>query len=131
MSFQPPLSNITEVQNSIMDELNNLTFVKDNAQKLIERKVSFERRDKKTAVSQRGKKSHFNSLKKKCSNNRKDIQSHIFHYMLQYSSLNLTGLSFSLFYFSLQTVFPQYDQDQLLITVELPCLLYNFDLENA
>ncbi|XP_013863194.1 rho guanine nucleotide exchange factor 38 isoform X2 [Austrofundulus limnaeus] len=46
----PPLSNIAEVQNSIMDELNNLTFVKDNAQKLIERKVSFERRDKKTAV---------------------------------------------------------------------------------
>uniref|UniRef100_A0A8D0CNN6 Dynamin-binding protein n=1 Tax=Sander lucioperca TaxID=283035 RepID=A0A8D0CNN6_SANLU len=43
-----PLSNIAEVQNSIMDELNNLTFVKDNAQKLMERKVSFERqRDKK------------------------------------------------------------------------------------
>ncbi|XP_047222498.1 rho guanine nucleotide exchange factor 38 isoform X2 [Girardinichthys multiradiatus] len=47
----PPLSNINEVQNSIMDELNNLTFVKDNAQKLMERKVSFERqRDKKTVV---------------------------------------------------------------------------------
>ncbi|XP_029948854.1 rho guanine nucleotide exchange factor 38 [Salarias fasciatus] len=46
-----PLSNIAEVQNSIMDELNNLTFVKDNAQKLMERKVSFERqRDKKIAV---------------------------------------------------------------------------------
>ncbi|KAM9770073.1 rho guanine nucleotide exchange factor 38 [Menidia menidia] len=46
-----PLSNINEVQNSIMDELNNLTFVKDNAQKLMERKVSFERqRDKKVAV---------------------------------------------------------------------------------
>ncbi|CAN9510325.1 unnamed protein product [Ophioblennius macclurei] len=46
-----PLSNIAEVQNSIMDELNNLTFVKDNAQKLMERKVSFERqRDKKMAV---------------------------------------------------------------------------------
>ncbi|XP_034044306.1 rho guanine nucleotide exchange factor 38 isoform X1 [Thalassophryne amazonica] len=43
-----PLSNMTEVQNSIMDELNNLTFVKENAQKLMERKVSFERqRDKK------------------------------------------------------------------------------------
>ncbi|XP_069571498.1 rho guanine nucleotide exchange factor 38 [Brachyistius frenatus] len=43
-----PLSNIAEVQNSIMDELNSLTFVKDNAQKLMERKVSFERqRDKK------------------------------------------------------------------------------------
>uniref|UniRef100_A0A3Q2XEI0 Dynamin-binding protein n=1 Tax=Hippocampus comes TaxID=109280 RepID=A0A3Q2XEI0_HIPCM len=43
-----PLSNITEVQNSIMDELNNLAFVKENAQKLMERKVSFERqRDKK------------------------------------------------------------------------------------
>ncbi|XP_032396155.1 rho guanine nucleotide exchange factor 38 isoform X1 [Etheostoma spectabile] len=46
-----PLSNIVEVQNSIMDELNNLTFVKDNAQKLMERKVSFERqRDKKIAM---------------------------------------------------------------------------------
>ncbi|XP_041839756.1 rho guanine nucleotide exchange factor 38 isoform X1 [Melanotaenia boesemani] len=46
-----PLSNIAEVQNSIMDQLNNLTFVKDNAQKLMERKVSFERqRDKKIAV---------------------------------------------------------------------------------
>ncbi|KAG7458670.1 hypothetical protein MATL_G00223040 [Megalops atlanticus] len=38
-----PLSNINEVQNSIMEELNNLTFVKDNAQKLMERKVSFEK----------------------------------------------------------------------------------------
>ncbi|XP_017265725.1 rho guanine nucleotide exchange factor 38 isoform X1 [Kryptolebias marmoratus] len=47
----PPLSNTAEVQNSIMDELNSLTFVKDNAQKLIERKVSFERqKDKKAAV---------------------------------------------------------------------------------
>ncbi|XP_061573397.1 rho guanine nucleotide exchange factor 38 isoform X2 [Cololabis saira] len=46
-----PLSNIAEVQNSIMDELNNLTFVKDNTQKLMERKVSFERqRDKKITV---------------------------------------------------------------------------------
>ncbi|XP_060951488.1 rho guanine nucleotide exchange factor 38 [Limanda limanda] len=46
-----PLSNIAEVQNSIMDELNNLTFVKDNAQKLMERKVSFERqRDKKATT---------------------------------------------------------------------------------
>ncbi|XP_028312137.1 rho guanine nucleotide exchange factor 38 [Gouania willdenowi] len=45
-----PLSNMTEVQNCIMEELNNLTFVKDNAQKLMERKVSFERRDKKTGV---------------------------------------------------------------------------------
>ncbi|XP_057698627.1 rho guanine nucleotide exchange factor 38 [Corythoichthys intestinalis] len=46
-----PLSNIAEVQNSIMDELNNLAFVKENAQKLMERKVSFERqRDKKIAT---------------------------------------------------------------------------------
>ncbi|XP_040002671.1 rho guanine nucleotide exchange factor 38-like [Xiphias gladius] len=46
-----PLSNIAEVQNSIMDELNNLAFVKDNAQKLMERKVSFERqRDKKISM---------------------------------------------------------------------------------
>ena len=45
------MSNINEVQNSIMDELNNLTFVKDNAQKLMERKVSFERqREKKPMV---------------------------------------------------------------------------------
>ncbi len=52
--FQAPLSNIAEVQNSIMDELINLTFVKDNAQKLMERKVSFERqRDKKIAVRER------------------------------------------------------------------------------
>lgn len=49
------MSNIAEVQNSIMDELNNLTFVKDNAQKLMERKVSFERRDKKTTVRKREK----------------------------------------------------------------------------
>ncbi|CAL8331555.1 unnamed protein product [Lota lota] len=48
-----PLSNINEVQNSIMDELNNLTFVKDNAQKLMERKVSFERqREKKPMVAE-------------------------------------------------------------------------------
>lgn len=34
-----------------MEELNNLTFVKENAQKLMERKVSFERqRDKKMTV---------------------------------------------------------------------------------
>ncbi|XP_029907457.1 rho guanine nucleotide exchange factor 38 [Myripristis murdjan] len=46
-----PLSNINEVQNSIMDELNNLAFVRDNTQKLMERKVSFERqRDKKMMV---------------------------------------------------------------------------------
>ncbi|TNM85879.1 hypothetical protein fugu_008150 [Takifugu bimaculatus] len=46
-----PLSNTAEVQNSIMEELNNLTFVKDNAQKLMERKVSFERqRDKKMTM---------------------------------------------------------------------------------
>ncbi|KAK2817133.1 hypothetical protein Q5P01_025324 [Channa striata] len=46
-----PFSNITEVQNSIMEELNNLTFVKDNAQKLMERKVSFERqREKKVTM---------------------------------------------------------------------------------
>ncbi|XP_063076193.1 rho guanine nucleotide exchange factor 38 [Engraulis encrasicolus] len=42
-----PLSNISEVQNSIMEELANLTFVKDNAQRLMERKVSFEKREKK------------------------------------------------------------------------------------
>lgn len=51
LPFQAPLSNTAEVQNSIMEELNNLTFVKDNAQKLMERKVSFERqRDKKMTV---------------------------------------------------------------------------------
>ncbi|KAK5926141.1 hypothetical protein CgunFtcFv8_021736 [Champsocephalus gunnari] len=77
-----PLSNITEVQNSIMDELNNLTFVNDNAQKLMERKVSFERqRDKKITVpevqhqteEQRGwllaeyPTSHLYLLKRKCN----------------------------------------------------------------
>ncbi len=30
-----------------MEELSNLGFVKDNSQKLMERKVSFEKRDKK------------------------------------------------------------------------------------
>nr|XP_057926546.1 rho guanine nucleotide exchange factor 38 isoform X2 [Doryrhamphus excisus] len=77
-----PLSNITEVQNSIMDELNNLTFVKENAQKLMERKVSFERqRDKKIAMpevehqteEQRARllaeypPSHLYQLKRKCN----------------------------------------------------------------
>ncbi|XP_051993244.1 rho guanine nucleotide exchange factor 38 isoform X1 [Xyrauchen texanus] len=42
-----PLSNFNEVQNSIMEELSNLAFVKENSQKLMERKVSFEKRDKK------------------------------------------------------------------------------------
>lgn len=48
--FQAPLSNIAEVQNSIMDALNNLAFVKDNTQTFVERKVSFERRDKRITV---------------------------------------------------------------------------------
>ncbi|XP_066576752.1 rho guanine nucleotide exchange factor 38 [Amia ocellicauda] len=38
-----PLSNISEVQTSVMEQLNNLLFVKENAQKLMERKVSFEK----------------------------------------------------------------------------------------
>ncbi|KAL4640473.1 rho guanine nucleotide exchange factor 38 [Arapaima gigas] len=38
-----PLSNIGEVQSSIMEGLNNLSFVKDNTPKLMERKVSFEK----------------------------------------------------------------------------------------
>jgi len=46
-SIQVPLSNVSEVQNSIMEELNNLGFFKENSQKLMERKVSFEKRDKK------------------------------------------------------------------------------------
>ncbi|KAJ8335784.1 hypothetical protein SKAU_G00391260 [Synaphobranchus kaupii] len=41
-----PLSNISEVQTSIMDELNNLAFFKDNAPKLMERKVSFDKTKK-------------------------------------------------------------------------------------
>ncbi|KAL1023809.1 hypothetical protein UPYG_G00046510 [Umbra pygmaea] len=45
-----PLSNISEVQSSIMEGLNNLTFVKENAQKLMERKVSFEKTKKFIAV---------------------------------------------------------------------------------
>ncbi|XP_056619988.1 rho guanine nucleotide exchange factor 38 [Triplophysa dalaica] len=44
-----PLSNLSEVQNSIMEELSNLTFVHENSQKLMERKVSFEKRDRKIA----------------------------------------------------------------------------------
>ncbi|KAK1174941.1 rho guanine nucleotide exchange factor 38-like isoform X1 [Acipenser oxyrinchus oxyrinchus] len=38
-----PLSNIHEVQNSVMEELNNLIFVKENAPKLNERKLSFDK----------------------------------------------------------------------------------------
>ncbi|XP_033870315.1 rho guanine nucleotide exchange factor 38-like [Acipenser ruthenus] len=38
-----PLSNIHEVQNSVMEELNNLIFVKENAPKLTERKLSFDK----------------------------------------------------------------------------------------
>ncbi|CAL9700113.1 unnamed protein product [Knipowitschia caucasica] len=46
-----PLSNMAEVQNSIMEELGNMSFVKDNTQKLMERKVSFERqRDRKITM---------------------------------------------------------------------------------
>ncbi|XP_062334814.1 rho guanine nucleotide exchange factor 38 isoform X1 [Osmerus eperlanus] len=46
-----PLSNISEVQSSILNELNSLAFVRDNAQRLMERKVSFERtRDKRPTV---------------------------------------------------------------------------------
>nr|XP_009289893.1 rho guanine nucleotide exchange factor 38 isoform X2 [Danio rerio] len=44
-----PLSNFNEVQNSIMEELSNLGFFKENSQKLMERKVSFEKREKKMA----------------------------------------------------------------------------------
>lgn len=44
-----PLSNLSEVQNSIMEELSNLSFVKENSQKLMERKVSFEKRERKMA----------------------------------------------------------------------------------
>ncbi|XP_026127593.1 rho guanine nucleotide exchange factor 38-like [Carassius auratus] len=43
-----PMSNVSEVQNSIMEELSNLGFYKENSQKLMERKVSFEKRDRKT-----------------------------------------------------------------------------------
>ncbi|KAJ8000767.1 hypothetical protein DPEC_G00183750 [Dallia pectoralis] len=45
-----PLSNISEVQSSIMDELNNLTLVRENAPKLMERKVSFEKTKRIPAV---------------------------------------------------------------------------------
>ncbi|TRY75934.1 hypothetical protein DNTS_033498 [Danionella cerebrum] len=45
-----PQSNFCEVQSSIMEELSNLGFFKDNSQKLMERKVSFEKRDKRTLV---------------------------------------------------------------------------------
>ncbi|MCJ8730144.1 hypothetical protein PDJAM_G00180800 [Pangasius djambal] len=42
-----PLSNISEVQNSIMEEISNLTFFRENSQRLMERKVSFEKRERK------------------------------------------------------------------------------------
>ncbi|TTT79197.1 Rho guanine nucleotide exchange factor 38 [Bagarius yarrelli] len=42
-----PLSNISEVQNSIMDEISNLMFFRENSQRLMERKVSFEKRDRR------------------------------------------------------------------------------------
>ncbi|KAI5107603.1 rho guanine nucleotide exchange factor 38 isoform X2 [Silurus meridionalis] len=42
-----PLSNISEVQSSIMEDISNLTFFRENSQRLMERKVSFEKRDKK------------------------------------------------------------------------------------
>lgn len=45
-----PLSNISEVQNSIMDEISNLTFFRENSQKLMERKVSFEKRDRRNTA---------------------------------------------------------------------------------
>uniref|UniRef100_A0A673HPX7 Dynamin-binding protein n=1 Tax=Sinocyclocheilus rhinocerous TaxID=307959 RepID=A0A673HPX7_9TELE len=45
---QPPVLHIPVIQNSIMEELSNLGFFKENSQKLMERKVSFEKRDKKT-----------------------------------------------------------------------------------
>ncbi|MGH0167183.1 UNVERIFIED_CONTAM: hypothetical protein FKN15_053361 [Acipenser sinensis] len=38
-----PFSNIHEVQNSVMEELNNLIFVKENTPKLVERKLSFDK----------------------------------------------------------------------------------------
>ncbi|KAB5581312.1 hypothetical protein PHYPO_G00174130 [Pangasianodon hypophthalmus] len=42
-----PLSNISEVQNSIMEEISNLMFFRENSQRLMERKVSFEKRERK------------------------------------------------------------------------------------
>ncbi|XP_062851532.1 rho guanine nucleotide exchange factor 38 isoform X2 [Trichomycterus rosablanca] len=45
-----PLSNISEVQNSIMEEICNLSFVRENSQRLTERKVSFEKRERKNVV---------------------------------------------------------------------------------
>ena len=48
------MSNISEVQSSILSELSSLAFVKDNAKRLMERKVSFERtRDKRPTVRPR------------------------------------------------------------------------------
>ncbi|XP_066535781.1 rho guanine nucleotide exchange factor 38 [Hoplias malabaricus] len=45
-----PLSNISEIQSSIMEEINNLGFVRENSQRLMERKVSFEKREKRNTV---------------------------------------------------------------------------------
>ncbi|XP_026988628.1 rho guanine nucleotide exchange factor 38 [Tachysurus fulvidraco] len=47
-----PLSNISEVQNSIMEEISNLTFFRENSQRLMERKVSFEKREKRNMAAE-------------------------------------------------------------------------------
>ncbi|XP_035387651.1 rho guanine nucleotide exchange factor 38 [Electrophorus electricus] len=45
-----PLSNASEVQHSLMEEICSLAFVRENSQRLMERKVSFEKREKKNAT---------------------------------------------------------------------------------
>ncbi|XP_072533273.1 rho guanine nucleotide exchange factor 38 isoform X2 [Salminus brasiliensis] len=57
-----PLSNISEVQNSIMEEISNLAFVRDNSQRLMERKVSFEKRERKAPEVQRQAEAHRTQL---------------------------------------------------------------------
>ncbi|KAG9275770.1 rho guanine nucleotide exchange factor 38 [Astyanax mexicanus] len=48
LQLPAPLSNISEVQNSIMEEISNLSFVRESSQKpSMDRKVSFERRERK------------------------------------------------------------------------------------
>ncbi|KAK6494084.1 rho guanine nucleotide exchange factor 38-like [Huso huso] len=57
-----PLSNIHEVQNSVMEELSNLIFVKENTPKLIERKISFDKPKKVVPEIPRQSEAHRSKL---------------------------------------------------------------------
>lgn len=49
LQVPPPVMSISEIQNRVLEEVQNLSFVKDNSATFIERKLSFEK--KKTAQS--------------------------------------------------------------------------------